>query len=290
MGTLSHLHQFLPTAIVDRQAPWGAFLVDEFHEYMIRRRRSPHTIRLRLFYVQKFAAWYGQDLATTTERDLETYIYLNPDWSENTQATADASLRAFYGWATREGLITLNPARELPAIHPHRRRQRIASEEAIRHAIQCDNLSDRAMVMLGAECGLRVSEISHLNRSNRDGEWLHVVGKGGQERTLHLSPELAAILDEIEATTMCCGHYFPGQSRTQSIHPSTAWRHITAVLDSNPHSLRRRAGTVVYRQSGHDIRLAQYFLGHKHSATTEAYLDIRDDDLVRAGALTRLAA
>jgi site-specific recombinase XerD len=221
-------------------------MIEQYVQHMIRRRRSPNTIRLRLFYLRKFKAWFGKNLAAAQHDDFESYIFADREWSENTQQTATASLRSFYGWAWREGLITQNPARDLPSIKVHRRTPRIASETAIRDAIQCDSLADRAMVMLGAECGLRVSEIANLNIKDRDGEWLHVIGKGNNMRTLHMTPELCEMLDTIEATTMRHGHYFPGRSGIYPMHPSTVWRHITVILKSNPHSLRRRAGTVVY--------------------------------------------
>lgn len=265
-------------------------MIQQYRQHMIRKRRSSNTIRLRMFYLNKFAAWWGRDLADAEHDDFESYIYDDDDWSDNTRQVATSTLKSFYGWAHREGLIPQNPTRDLAAIDVHRRRQRIASEEAIQQAIECDDISDRAMVLLGAECGLRVTEIATLHRDNREGEWLRVVGKGNHQRVLHISPELADLLDQIEQTIMRHGWYFPGKSGIRPIHSSTAWRHITAVLDSNPHSLRRRAGTVIYRQSGHDIRLAQIFLGHAQSTTTELYLDIQDDDLIKAGDLTRIAA
>ncbi len=265
-------------------------MIEQYIQHMHRKRRTVNTIRLRLFYLCKFANWFRQDLLTATHDDFDAYIHADRKWSQSTQQVATATLKSFYGWAHREGLIPANPTRDLPGITVHRRRQRMASEAAIRTAIRCDDISDRAMILLGAECGLRVTEIATLHKSNRSEEWLNVVGKGNKQRTLHLSPELAAILDEIESTRMRHGHYFPGKSGIYPIHPSTAWRHITAVLNSNPHSLRRRAGTIVYRKSGNDIRLAQVFLGHAQASTTEQYLDVADDDLMTAGGLTRIAA
>lgn len=264
-------------------------MLNDYTDHMRRQRRSPNTIRLRLFYLTKFAALH-QDLSTVTHDDLDDYVHSNPGWSEHTQQSVVATLKAFYGWAAREELILPNPARDLANVTVHRIKRRIASEESIATAIECDSLSDRAMIMLGAECGLRVAEIARLNITDRDGDWLHVIGKGNNLRSLHLSPELEQILDLIEQTTMRHGHYFPGQNPRNPIHPSTAWRHISDVLHSNPHSLRRRAGTVVYRSSGFDIRLAQQFLGHRRSTTTEDYLDVADRDLIRAANLTRLAA
>jgi integrase len=265
-------------------------MIDQYTQHLRRKRRAEGTIRIRLFYLTKFARWFRADLTAATHDDFEAYIGSGHRWSQNTQQVVTATLKAFYGWAHREGILTENPTRDLPAVTVHRRRQRIASEAAIRTAILCDDISDRAMILLGAECGLRVNEIATLHQSNRDGDWLHIIGKGNKQRTLKVEPELAEILDQIEATRMRHGHYFPGKSGIHPIHPSTAWRHITRVLNSNPHSLRRRAGTIVYRNSGHDIRLAQTFLGHAASTTTELYLEVRKDDLALAGSLTRVAA
>lgn len=263
-------------------------MIEKYTQHMRRRRLSEGTIRLRLHYLNRFAA--TTDLTTAQHDDLDAFIWSNPGWSSNTRSVVTATLKSFYGWAHRERLILVNPARDLPAIDAQRRKPRIATEDQIRHAIRCDSLADKAMIMLGAECGLRVNEIATLHRSARDGEWLTVVGKGSKQRNLNLSPELMAVLGTIERTTMRAGWYFPGKNPRSHMHPSTAWRHITRILESNPHSLRRRAGTIVYRRSGNDIRLAQEFLGHKSPTTTAVYLDVGEDNLKLAASLTRLAA
>lgn len=263
-------------------------MIDKYTQHMRRRRLSEGTIRLRLHYLHHFAE--TTDLATAQHDDLDAYVWSNPAWSSNTRAVVTATLKSFYRWAQRERLILVDPSRDLPAIDARRRRPRIATEEQILRAIRCDSLTDKAMIMLGAECGLRVNEIATLHRSARDGEWLTVIGKGSKQRTLNLSPELMAVLGTIERTTMRAGWYFPGKSPRTHMHPSTAWRHITRILESNPHSLRRRAGTIVYRRGGNDIRLAQEFLGHKSPVTTSMYLDVGDDNLKLASSLTRLAA
>lgn len=263
-------------------------MIEKYTQHMRRRRLSEGTVRLRLHYLNRFAK--TTDLATAQHDDLEAFIWSNLGWSSNTRNVITTTLKSFYGWAHRERLILVNPARDLPAVDVRRRRPRIATEEQIIHAVHTDNLTDRAMIMLGAECGLRIAEIASLHRTCRDGEWLTVVGKGSKQRTLNLSPELMAVLGTIERTTMRAGWYFPGKNPKTHMHPSTAWRHITRVLESNPHSLRRRAGTIVYRRSGNDIRLAQQFLGHKSPVTTSVYLDVGEDNLKLASSLTRLAA
>lgn len=259
------------------------------YETSLRRRRlSPQTIRLRLFYLHKLEQHVQLDTATLD--DLETFMRRHPHWSDATQVSVIASIRSYYRWAERTGHLPQNPAVELYPPRVHRKPQRMATETEILDGLHnaADDISDRAMLLLGAECGFRVSEIAALHRNNRDGEWLTIVGKGGQQRTVWTSPELAHLLDRIEQTRMRWGHYFPGKSGAH-VHPSTVWRHIRHRADIPTHSLRRRAITTVYLD-GLDIKAAQEFAGHKNVQTTSDYVQVARDTLRRAGHATRLAA
>ncbi|HIF24358.1 MAG TPA: hypothetical protein EYQ27_21225, partial [Gemmatimonadetes bacterium] len=66
--------------------------------------------------------------------------------------------------------------------------------------------------------------------------------------------------------------------------------HIRRAVGANPHSLRHRAGTVVYEGTGHDLRVAQEFLGHSSPEMTARYVHVTRPDLLRASQASRLAA
>lgn len=261
--------------------------MEAYRNALIRRRLSPNTVRLRLFYLHKFAAVH--DLTTATLEQMEDFVASNPAWSENTQQTIVASLRTYYKWAYKTGLISTNPAEDLLRVRVRRRPARIASDPAIRLGLENGTVEEKAMILLGAECGLRVSEIAKLHRSDRDGEWLTICGKGGVYRSVYVSPELLDLLEAIETTTIRHGNYFPGRSGS-AMHPSTVWRRISRLVNINPHALRHRAATTVYRGTGNDIRTTQEFLGHASSATTERYVHVERDDLLRAANASRMAA
>jgi integrase len=108
------------------------------------------------------------------------------------------------------------------------------------------------------------------------------------QRSVAATPELCNLLDQLRDQTRW-GYYFPGKSGGHA-HPSMVWRHIRDVVGVNPHALRHRAGTVVYNRMGKDIRAAQVFLGHANSHTTEIYVHIERDDLLKASQAARLAA
>ena len=259
-------------------------MLSEFEIY-ITRRLAPTSVRLRMFWLRKFEA--SHDLASASAEDFYDYLASNPAWMPATKQTIVASLRLFYRWAALYGHIPKNPTIDLKPVKVPRRVSRIASDRAIMAGIGRASLADEAMLRLGSECGLRVSEIASLSLGCRDGDWLTVTGKGGQVRSVYLSPELAIVLDQIEASSMRWGFYFPGSAR-KSIAPSTVWRHIRTLTGLNTHSLRHRAGTAVYRNTGYDLRLAQEFLGHASPNTTAIYVHVEREELIRAAAATRL--
>lgn len=263
-------------------------MIEQYIQSMTRRRLSPNTIRLRLFYIRKFIQIYNDPLTVTLD-DLENYLDDYRSLSENTQQTVIASLRSFYRWLARSGHIATNPAIDLLPVKVHFHPAPIANDDDILHGLENATLEEKAMILLGAECGLRVTEIATLDRTMREGCWLHIIGKGSIWRDVHMSPELEAILDQLEARQRWTKCYFVGRSGT-AMHSSTVWRHIRDRVGVNPHALRHRAGTTVYQNTGHNLRLTQVFLGHSKSATTEIYVHVGHDDLMVASDAARLAA
>lgn len=268
-------------------------MLDAYAEYLAHRRFSANTIRLRVGYVRRFESFHIDRtasfvLAEIVLSDIELFLRSNPKWQASTVQTIVASMRSFFRWAVRVELVEKNPAEDIDAVRVPHRSARIASDQAIRDALKRACLEDAAMLLLGAECGLRVSEIASLRKSDRNGNWLTVLGKGNNQRSVYLSPELARVLDRIEARRSR-DFYFPSTSGGH-IASSTVWRHVREMINMNTHSLRHRAGTTVYREAGHDLRLAQVFLGHSNPTITALYVHIEDNDLRRASAVSRMAA
>lgn len=280
----SHLHIVTPLS----RGKGRATVLEQYAEHLRRRRLSEATIRLRTFYVGRFAS--DNDLVEATEETIERFLDTQVHLSQNTQQTILASLKSFYKWACHKGFTSCDPTFDIPNVRVTYRQGRMASEKAIAQALDNGTRAQQAMLLLGAECGLRVSEIASLNRRNRADDWLVVVGKGNKERTVQMSPELLEILRSIERKGMRRGFYFPGSAESGHVHQSTVWRQIKSVLNSNPHSLRHRAGTVVYQQGGKDLRMVQEFLGHSSPATSAIYVHVGRDDLTTASKATRIAA
>lgn len=264
-------------------------VIDDYLTFLEKvRRASPHTVRLRETYVTQLAVDVELLEATTTV--LQTWI-ARPDreWAPRTVNAVTATVRSFYRWAYETHRIDADPASPLRMVAVPEGKPRMATPTQIDAGLTSKRLEVQAMTMLGAECGLRVHEIAKLHRSDRDGDWLTIIGKGSRKREVHMSPELCALLDKLHRRHPDVGWYFPSRVGGH-VSTETLRRWSRRELGTNPHSLRHRAGTTVYRGTGNNLRVAQVFLGHRYPATTAIYVHVERDDLVAASAASRLAA
>ena len=144
------------------------------------------------------------------------------------------------------------------------------------------------MLRLGAEAGLRLSEIAAVH--SRDvlegdaGPSLIVRGKGDKQRIVPISEDLA------KRITAAPGWLFPGRWRgTVRQQPCEAAghaeksyvsRHLTRLLPDGwgPHSLRHRYATRMY-ETTHDLLLVSKLLGHSSVETTQIYVAMPDSRL-----------
>lgn len=258
----------------------------EYVQHLTNLHRAPGTIRLRSGYVRHYLTRHQPEYATL--ESLTRWVNSH-GWKPATIETAAASLRSFFTWAHNTGRLATNPAQYLHPPRSRRFQSRIATDPQIAAGLlKASRPEHAAWILLGAECGLRVHEIAKVHVDDIDGEWLTVLGKGHQLRTVWLSPRLRDLLTRLEPTARH-GFLFPGKSG-QPVHPSTVWRAVRQLVNVNTHALRHRAGTTVYRQTGNDLRVAQEFLGHANPSTTARYVHVERDQLRAAGQAAQIAA
>ena len=220
----------------------GVGIIGEYKLYVRNETRSISTVRVRDHYINRLSA--ALDVTIASETDLETWLR-GQGWSASSVNSALGAIRHFYKWAQRYGHIPANPTLGIRRLPMPRRVARIAPDATIVRAMMRAPVDTRVMLMLGAECGLRRAEIAKVHRSDIDGEWLYVVGKGGHQRFVHLSPEMLELIRMLPAD----GWLFPspvgGHLKVDAIY-----KRIKRVSGLNPHSLRHRAGTAVYLGTG----------------------------------------
>ena len=152
-------------------------------------------------------------------------------------------------------------------------------------------VTDYTILELALGTGLRVSEISDLKVSDlnlKKGQNLLIVrhGKGGSMRQVKFSSKLTLILQNyLNYRNRNTEHVFYSErqdkmtiSAIQRIFKKYA-KKAGLPQHYSIHCLRHTYGTLLYKRSGHNLRMVQKQLGHNSPVTTAVYADIFDEDL-----------
>lgn len=238
-------------------------------------RRRPGTISTRVSCLRTFAKSVpGSDPRTITRDDLIRYIG-DPRFSPNYAHSTRSTFRVFFRILHEHGERDDDPAARLPEVRIPRSLPRPCPDGALQHAIRtATDPRVRLALQIATETGLRRAEIAGLKRSDVEG-WpraysLRVFGKGGHERVVPISDELAAHLLRVETV-----HVFT--SGDGHITPHYLGVLIARALPDKwtAHTIRHRFGTKAYQHSG-DLRAVQELLGHNSPATTAIYTQVSD--------------
>lgn len=215
--------------------------------------------------------------------------------------------RSFYRWLGREGLVPGNPVQDVHAPKaPRPLPKALGVDDAVRlaehqqpEADAWTEARDRAIVELLYGCGLRVSELTGLDRdpSAEARGWLdlpsaevHVLGKGGKRRSLPMGgPAVQAVdawLEQRALRPVDSPALFVGL-RGGRFGPQAVWQMLRArgiqagvAAPVHPHMLRHSFASHLLQSSG-DLRAVQELLGHASISTTQIYTRLDFQHLAR---------
>lgn len=237
-----------------------------------------------------------QDVTLT---DIYSYMdYLSRERSLNNASRARkvATIRSFYKYLTNKAkLLETNPVQELDSPRLKKSLPKYLNlEESLEllDSVEGKNSSrDYCILTLFLNCGLRISELVGLNKSDVRGDQLRVLGKGNKERMLYLNDAcqqaLANWLTERDSLTLIDQNalFVTLQNRRRissaAVHKLVKKHLAAAGLDSSQyssHKLRHTAATLML-QNGVDVRTLQEVLGHDHLNTTQIYTHVDNEDL-----------
>ena len=279
------------------------------HEYIgwlqLEANRSPNTVRAYDGEIRKllgFLAEHGHSLEVDKLRhdDLRAYQRFLADRlkSPASRARALVAIRSWLRWIAREGLIEhdLSNGITLPKLE-QRLPKPIDPDELTRllGALPSGTLlekRDRALVQFLISTGCRISEALALDRTDcpRSGNRLVVTGKGSKQRSVYLTADARAAMEEyLGAREDACLAMFinfdrsAGDDRERRLTPAGA-RYIVKQIRKalgawsfkSPHVARHTAATTLLEVTGGDVRLVQEVLGHANLNTLQGYTKIVD--------------
>ncbi len=278
-------------------------LIERFQQYLsVERNLSPHTCAAYLRDLAEFRAFLeGQGGEANPARVdhllLRRYLAELHKRNERTSIARKLStLRTFFRYLVREGVLATNPAESVTT--PKRNRylpKTLSVDEATTllergHGNTVLALRDRAMLELLYSSGLRVSELTGLDVGGIDlrENLVRVLGKGRKERIVPVgSKAREALLAYLEARgTVGDDQPLFVNHRGGRLTPRSVQRHLKTRLikagvfkDISPHALRHSFATHLL-DGGADLRAIQELLGHASLSTTQRYTQVSVDQLM----------
>ncbi|MDX2031333.1 MAG: tyrosine recombinase XerC [Blastocatellia bacterium] len=216
-----------------------------------------------------------------------------------------ASLRTFFRYLCREGILEVNPAKLVSSPRVERKLPNHLSIEQMIKFIETPELDsvlgkrDRAMLELMYASGIRVSEMVHLNLHDIDfsNQTLRVKGKGRKERVvpfgehakralqdyLGVRSELLVEADEEKRDPLAVFMNYQGTRITTRSVGRMVDKYVKICAEIHhisPHSLRHSFATHLL-DAGADLRAIQELLGHARLSTTQQYTHVSMDKLMQ---------
>lgn len=291
-------------------------LIDQFLEYLeIEKNCSKLTIRDYRHYLEVFAHWFESstagknisDLDLSTIRKYRVYLANREDakgltLKRVTQNYYVIALRSFLRFLIKNDHKTLEPSKiDLPKTES-RSLKFLEKEQIDRLVTMVDTTKeegkrDRAILELLFSTGLRVSELTKLNKDgiNMQRREFGVIGKGGRARVVFLSDHAIKALEiYLKERKDVFKPLFIRYSGAVSEENNGEKMRLTArsierivkkyvrlarlPVDATVHTLRHSFATDLLT-NGADLRSVQEMLGHKNIATTQIYTHITNKQL-----------
>ena len=229
-----------------------------------------------------------------------------------------SSLSALFRYLMQRGLMTHNPAREIPLARPHADLPTFIRQDEMQQIIEyrldtlrrpadagasptknstdtVDSFSDtrNALILLMFySTGLRLSELIGLMDADVDttrGE-LKVLGKRNKERLIPFGTELSDAIGayrlrrNAEGATSPTGRFFTRPDGSD-LYPTLVQRLVKKELQGNTHASRLSPHTIRHSfatdmlNNGADLRSVQKLLGHESLQTTQVYTHVTRSEL-----------
>jgi integrase len=261
-------------------------LIDGWDTYQNAIGRPKTTRDLRRYQIAYLAKSLNITPGRVTEADLIQWFALH-DWAPETRRSYRSAVQGFFGWAVKQGHLGVDPSVGIPQVRVPQAAPRPAAEIVYREALMRADRRTALMLRLAAEAGLRRAEVAQVNTRDVRGDvgsrQLLVHGKGGKERLVPITDELAAAIAAGGAGhtlgLAAVGWLFPSDKGHGHVTPATVGEVCSAALGpgTTMHQLRHRFASRAYRGT-RNLRAVQELLGHANVSITERYTQVDDEE------------
>lgn len=286
-------------------------LFNDFLTYLeVEKNKSKKTVENYHHYLRRFLEWakIEKPLEITGDLISQFKLYLNrfetpkgENLSKITQSYHIIAIRSFLKYLSKRDIVSLSPEKvEIGKISRKEINFLLDNELAMLLSAPTDTelsgIRDKAILHLLFSTGLRVSELTSLNRENinLDKDEFTVRGKGDKLRLVFLSEDAKNALKQylnnrrdIDEALYIRHDLKPNSSFAGALRltPRSIQRIVKkyAILCGiahkvTPHMLRHGFATDLL-ENGADIRSVQTMLGHSSITTTQIYTHVTNRQL-----------
>ena len=244
----------------------------------------------------KFIAFVGPSASPPDSDRLRLYIDHLYQTGLGTRSIARhlTTLRNFYGYLLREGVVEIDPTEHLRLPRQWQKIPRFLNLEEIERLLAAPDESqpvgqrDRAMLQLLYATGLRVSELCRVTVTDLDAAmgFLRTTGKGNKQRLIPVGdPAIKAIekwSDDGRRALLKgrTSRFLFITARGGCLTRQGFWKSLAAYgrkagifQGLTPHVLRHSFATHLL-EGGADLRSVQVMLGHADISTTQIYTHV----------------
>ncbi|MCK5579639.1 MAG: tyrosine recombinase XerC [Candidatus Omnitrophica bacterium] len=271
--------------------------VDKFLAYLeIEKNYSPHTILNYSIDLKEFLEFVeGTAITKVSYLHLRRFLahLREKNHKPRTLARKMSSLRSFFRFLRREGLIKENPALLLTTPKLDKPLPKFLTEKEMVQLIESPSFDkvpgkrDRAIMETLYSTGIRVSELVSMDVDSIDfiSNIVKVLGKGKKERLVPIGDKavncIQAYLKSRKQNVRALFLNKNGTRLTDRSVRNIINKHILSTslqMKVSPHVLRHSFATHLLNR-GADLRSVQELLGHVNLSTTQIYTHVTTDRL-----------
>jgi integrase/recombinase XerD len=283
-----------------------------FKSYLqLERSLSANSIEAYLRDVLKLVQYlemHEMDLQPekVSQNDIEGFLKWVSELGMNarSQARILSGLKAFYKYMLMEDMLETTPTELLEAPKIGRKLPEVLSIDEINELIGAIDLSkpegerNKAMLETLYSCGLRVSELVGLQKSNMllDEGFIRVIGKGDKERIVpigsvavkHINIYIETVRNHMDNVKKESEDILFLNRRGNQLTRVMVFTIIKQLAEKiqlekkvSPHTFRHSFATHLI-EGGADLRAIQEMLGHESITTTEIYTHLDREYLRQA--------
>jgi len=266
----------------------------QFLAYLeVEKRYSSHTVIAYRKDIEQFSDFSNieneQDLREVNFQLVRSWLVqlLEKGNSNRTAARKISSLRVYFKWLLKEGVVKDNPVSKIKSPKQSKNLPSFFREAQL-DPVNFDSLFDdsfdgvrnRLVIEFLYQTGVRLSELIALKVKDVDQSKVKVLGKRNKERVIPISENLSDLIKDYQKKITEQGivnEYLFVLKNGKTLYPKFVYRlinsyfsNVTDVDKCSPHVLRHTFATHMLN-NGAGLETLKELLGHANLSATQVY-------------------